>query len=165
MLTLQQSAGLVKFDQALDTARNVIDEPYYHGSGAYTWIVEHLSKLILEQKTSDSGEPYIGISNMPNTEIPFDDKTVDQIGNIAMVALRSVRSRAPHGDHIRKALISPVPYGPLYDFVRLAHQEDSIEARNARLHNELVPSQPSIIWTLFTTGDDLDAIAESQFQL
>lgn len=147
------SLGLEKFDEAYTKACLVSKEDISRGvnEGPYTWIVRRLFRVVLSQKHLGSSSTdeltYIGISSLANSTIEFDDTTIEYVGRIAMLVLRSLRTRSDSND-----------------FVRFTHGDLNPGNLRAQLQGEFRP-QASAFWTFFTTGGDLKTIARSQFKL
>lgn len=145
--------GLEKFDEAYTKACLISKEDIGRGvnEGPYTWIVRRLFRVVLSQKrlgpSSTDELSYIGISSLPNSTTLFDDTTIEYVGRIAMLVLRSSRSRLDSND-----------------FIRFTHGDFNRGNFRAQLQGEFRP-QASAFWTFFTTGDDLETIARSQFKL
>jgi hypothetical protein len=74
--------------------------------------------------------------------------TIDYIGQIAMISLRSKRTKTQR-----------------HDFIRIAHNFYTAESQQALATGKALPTQPSVFWTLFTEGENLEAIAQSQYKL
>ncbi|RFU34361.1 hypothetical protein B7463_g1958, partial [Scytalidium lignicola] len=100
--------GLEMFDQAInrdeEKGDNLADiDPQ---TGAYTWIVQLLYRLIVKQKPhsgdplAEKGDWYMGLLELPiRDDETYDDFFIHMVGRIATLALRSRRT-TPHNNFL-----------------------------------------------------------------
>ncbi|KAI9048026.1 hypothetical protein LZ554_007824 [Drepanopeziza brunnea f. sp. 'monogermtubi'] len=82
--------GLEKFEKTLEEARSHAPQPAspIPSSGPYTYIVMELFRMTVEQKFDGDGQVYLGLKSTI-LEQGSEDKIVELVGKVAMIALRS----------------------------------------------------------------------------
>ncbi|KAG9235032.1 Dos2-interacting transcription regulator of RNA-Pol-II-domain-containing protein [Amylocarpus encephaloides] len=145
--------GLQLFDAALEKGpcdariRNPLDGT----NGSYSHIVlPYVHRIVgVVQRASEEGDSvfYIGIQNSADASQPFDDFTIDMLGQMMTIAMLSDFYEVEHSDEPNGGEVQQVY--KKFDNILVAHDKSRPEG------------SPSAVLTLFCTGEDLDRVVDS----